>query len=50
MTPTVELVGDDRVRVGPMLLKSDDALRLAHQIADLLSPPFADPEKKEKGL
>lgn len=46
MTPTVELVGG-RVRVGPMLLTTDAALRIAHRIQDLLTPSYLDPEKKE---
>ena len=47
MTPIVERIRD-RVRIGPMLLTPDDALRLAHQIADLLTPSFTDPEKRNQ--
>jgi hypothetical protein len=43
MTPVVELIGN-RVRVGPMLLTTDAALRLAHHIHDLLTPSYLDPE------
>ena len=47
MTPTVERVGG-RVRVGPMLLTTDAALRLAHRIHDLLTPSYTDHQKKEE--
>jgi hypothetical protein len=43
MTPLVELIGN-RIRVGPMLLAPDAALRLAHRILDALSPSYRDPE------
>ena len=44
MTPNVERIGD-RVRIGPMLLTPDDALRLAHRLSDLLTPSFTDPDQ-----
>jgi hypothetical protein len=43
VTPEVERIGD-RIRIGPMLLTTDAALRLAHRILDSLSPSFIDPE------
>jgi hypothetical protein len=47
VTPAVELIGD-RIRIGSMLLTPDDALRLAHRIADLLTPSFTEPSPTQK--